>query len=184
MSRDAMTLIELLAALTLSAMLMAVLLAMLGQHSRINKRLIEGQPFEPWKTRLREQVESDYLGCRHVQIHSDRLVFQGYSDSGLGRSSGPSTITWSITPSEHGNLLFRERTDLLSAQTNRTHREFVCRGVNEFQSQTRLTTDVAPGILRISIRIDAGIGMTQDSSGKVPDDEAIELVLVRHGGMQ
>ena len=184
MNRTAMTLVELLVALALSAMLMAVLLAMLGQHSRTNKRLMQQRPFEPWKTILKRQMESDYSGCRHVQIQPQRITIDGYSSSDSGLSnSGPSRITWYVVAADQGNWLFRERVDLLSSQPDRVRREFVCKGVNRFTLQTQLSTDVAPGILRVSVDVDSSVEAMSDSDGKDGANQKLDLVLVRHGGV-
>jgi hypothetical protein len=160
--REAMTLIELLTSLTLSAMLMAVLLSTLAQHTRTNRRLREKKPFAPWKTLLQQQLQQDYAGCRHVLIQSNRIVMEGYSDQ------GPVRIEYGIVANQKENWLVREEFDLLQRGGATAQRELVCRGVNQFQALTQLSTDVAPGVLRFRIATDEAEGMT--------------VAVVRHGG--
>lgn len=174
MNRQGMTLIELLAALTLSAMLMAVLLGMVSQQTRVNRQLQTEKPFLPWISQLKTQIQSDYAGCRHILFESDRIVINGYSrlDSDrTGLISGPSEIHYYIVSTEDENLLYRQRVNLLSNQTDRTTRELVCRQVNRFRLPSRLSTDVAPGVLRLELELS-------------DRDTPVKLALVRHGVAQ
>lgn len=172
MSRLGMTLVELLAALTLSAMLMAVLLGMISQQSQLNKQLQAKRPFMPWQSHLRKQLQSDYAGCRHFLLKPDRIVFEGYSrfdDDKTGLATGPSSIQYYIVSSNGESLLFRERTDLMSIQPDRVTRELVCSSASQFRLESELSMDVAPGVLRMKLDL---------AKGK----NSIQLVLVRHGG--
>ena len=157
-----MTLIELLTSLTLSAMLMAVLLSTLAQHSRMGKRLQEKKPFVPWKMILKQQLQSDYSACRHLLIQSKLIVIEGYS------ANGPTRIEYEIVTGQKGNWLFRSEFDLLAPRTDQKTKELVCRSVNRFTAMSQMSTDVAPGILRLHIETD--------------DDDDMQLVLIRHGG--
>ena len=171
MNRQGMTLIELLAALTLSAMLMAVLLGMVSQQVRVNKRLQSEKPFLPWISQLKTQLQSDYSGCRHLLFEPNRIVISGYSrlDSDrTGLISGPSDIRYYIVSTEGENLLYRERVNLLSNQTDRISRELVCRSVDRFSLASQLSTDVAPGVLRLQLSLS-------------DRDAPVEFALVRHG---
>ena len=87
------------------------------------------------------------------------------------RISGPSEIHYYIVSTEDENLLYRQRVNLLSNQTDRTTRELVCRQVNRFRLPSRLSTDVAPGVLRLELELS-------------DRDNPVKLALVRHGVAQ
>lgn len=160
--RTGLTLVELLVALTLSAMLMAVLLGMVSRHSRMNKRLIEKTPSHPWRSLLRTQLQEDYSGCRHVIVGRDSLLIDGYS------RSGPTRVRYSIVSDQETNWLYREQTSLLGVRTNEVNRELVCRSVSGFLAKTELSTDIAPGTLRLQLDVN--------------EQEPLKVALVRHGG--
>lgn len=173
MNRHGMTLIELISALALSALLMAVLMGTISQQVKATATIREKRPFEPWKTLLVQQLEKDFSGCRHVVVRPNRLVFDGYAafEQDVTVSSGPSRIEYFLSADHDGNRMMRKQEDLLSVQSDRTRMELVCHNVSRIETSTRLSTDVAPAVLDITISF-------TDSSGVDP----VHAVLVRHGG--
>lgn len=171
MKRKGMTLIELLAALSLSAMLMAVLLSIVTQQVKTSKLLRESRPLESWKRVLQRQLEEDYVGCRQVLLTPNRLTFEGYTAvQGInGSGTAPTRIDYLITATSDGNMLVRGETNMLSVQTDRTRHEFVCRDAVGFSTSTELGTDVAPGVLNVQLTF-------SDESKTRP----MNLSLVRH----
>ena len=143
---------ELLTALTLSAMLMAILFTLVCKLSLARVIVKKEKPFEPWKSMLKQQLQEDYVGCRSVLIDSGQIQMQGYAamsdQEGIVRSV-PCSIRYFIVSDESENLLFREQRNLLRA--NDSSRELVCRSVSGFRPITQLSTDVAPGILMFEV---------------------------------
>jgi len=148
-----MTLIELLAALALSTMLMAVLLGLISQQKRTGQRMVSEYPFETAQEILIDRLEQDYLGCHHILIYPNRLVMQGFSKRAAAGSiagSVPSRVEYLINI-DSGNL-FRRQTNLDSSVQEVSER-FVLAGVSRFVPRTLLATDVAPGIFMADIEL-------------------------------
>ena len=148
-----MTLIELLAALTLSAMLMAVLLGLVSQQNRTGQEMVSKFPFETAKEILINRMEQDYLGCHHILVYPNRLVMHGFSrraEAGSIAGSIPSRVEYLIN-SDSGNLS-RKQTNL-DTSARETSQRFALSGVSRFVARTALDTDVAPRIFMADIEL-------------------------------
>lgn len=151
-SSSGMTLVELLAALTLSAMLMAVLLGLVSHQLRTNNRLVETHPFEPSLEIFVRQFEDDYRACHHVDMSPTRFVMRGFSDSfsraEFSATALPTLVRYTID-SDSGNL-FRSQKNFGST-SEETSSRLSLTGVSRFVPQTELETDAAPGVFLIDV---------------------------------
>lgn len=189
-TRQGLTLVELLTALVLSAMIMAILLVLVGKLSLARDLVKKEKPFEPWKTILKQQLQRDYVGCRSVLVNSREIKMDGYAElvdrEGV-RRDGPCSIRYYIVTKGDSDLMFREQRDLLVRDN--TSKELVCRTVSGFKSSDELSTDVAPGILHLEMRVVPNSTANQpagdsgnDPAGKpAGGDDSISVVLLRHG---
>lgn len=183
-NRSAFSLVELLAALTLSAMIIAVISGLVVKMSLTRDTVIRERPFEPWKSLLLGQLQSDYSGCRSVKIDSRNLTIEGYATfAGLDGVSSvvPSTIQYKCISNDRGNWMYREQTNHLATPPDNKHKELVCRSLMGFQDLSGLTTDVAPGTIELGL-ISASTDNERSLSDRSPG--VLRTVLVRHGMSQ
>ncbi|MEL7499543.1 MAG: prepilin-type N-terminal cleavage/methylation domain-containing protein [Planctomycetota bacterium] len=175
LNRDAMTLIELLVALSLSSMLIAVLFTLVAQLSNSQERLRDEHDLALWRQILKQQLVDDYRNCRSVLVRSRELILLGnYSKAGPNGQelSSEQRIRYFILSDTEGNWLYREQAGQ-SGTSGDT--ELVCSGVIGFRSTSDLSTDVAPGVLQLQV-ISEGTRSKQDLL-------VMEASLVRHGGV-
>ncbi len=195
LTRNALTLVELLAALTLSAMIMAVLFGLVAKLSLARDVLKEQKPFEPWKSILKDQLRRDYVGCRSVLVSAKRIRMDGYAefiDYDGQRRTGPCTTEYYIVAGENENWVFREQRNILLTPPDSVRKELVCRSISNFRSLDELSTDVAPGVLRIklsessttSIQTGDSANPRSGNSQATGSERAFTVVLLRHGVAQ
>ena len=192
--RAGLTLIELVAALGLSAMLMAICLTVVGRMSVSGKALFQKKRIQPWQTLLKQQLQRDYVGCRSVSFSANSIRMSGYSRSDGARFT-PSEIEYRIVTNNNSNNLYRSVSRLLGTGGNASTKELVCNNVTRFRTVTDLDTDVAPGVMIIEMEL-----IEQDTPKVKPEDsgrrrdqsrlfnplpgeaDTLKTVLVRHGG--
>lgn len=186
--RLGMTLVELMAALTLSSLLLAVVLGLVLRLSTTSTMLKQEMPYAPWKTALRRQLHEDYYGCRSILISPTKILIDGYApiwntDSETGVA--PSRIEYFIVSDEQSSSLFRRQVNLLGSPSDNTRVELVCNSVVRFRSNTELRTDVAPGVLALEIFI-APENISDPTTGSTIERRYSSLLvsLVRHGGTE
>lgn len=104
-----LTLIELLASLALTAMLLAVLLGVVGQMERRRVVLTDRYQAEAWAERFFDLVQADAAGAESIYCRRDEIVFRGvFSASGRSGQVLPGTILYSRRESPASRVLLRE----------------------------------------------------------------------------
>ena len=184
-NRLGLTLIELLVALTLSSILLVAMFSLMVQLSKTRKAVETNHPFVPWRSNFAAQLQQDYRSCRSVLIREKELRLAGYGtyfDREGRQRDCPCEVRYFIWTNQEANWLFREYRNLLS---NERRRELVCRHVSGFRSATDLATDVAPGVLTISISFSDGSMQSYSVDSNQVDQNPLPPMtvnLVRHGG--
>ncbi|MEM9942045.1 MAG: prepilin-type N-terminal cleavage/methylation domain-containing protein [Planctomycetota bacterium] len=174
-SRDGLTLIELLVALSLASMILVALFGVTAQIAKSTRYLKKERPLELWKDNLVSQFESDFIGCRTILASPSQILMEGYQAPSSFSYGGPCRIRYFIQITEDETYLVRETTDLLQTAKIQQDRQLVCTGVSRFDIKTRLSTDTAPGLFQFGI-----IFLAQNEA----EPQRLDLSLVRHGLIQ
>jgi len=199
--RPGLTLIELVAALGLSAMFMAVCLTIVGRMSTSGKILLQQKAPHPWTHLLKQQLQRDYMGCRSILVSPNSIRLSGYS-SMSGQGFSPSEIEYRIVTVQNSNRVYRTEKSLLQSAGSRRSKDLVCDSIARFRAETALDTDVAPGVFVLGMDVvpssmpsnapapTSGRPQSADSSNLRDKDNLnaglpsgqLRVVLVRHGG--
>lgn len=183
-SRLGLSLIELTVALVLSSMMMAVLLSIVGQMSRSQARIKSKFELSPWQANLQLQMQADYRRCHSVLVEPKSIRFKGqysYQDAeGMWRE-GPIYIRYVVFTDKEANWLFRIEKNVI---TNESSHELVCVDVVGFRSLDRLSTDIAPGVLRVDIELSGDEDSDASPDLNAAESQQLRLTLVRHGGIE
>ena len=120
--RDGFTMIEVLMATAIAALLMLAVLsvtASLGQ----SRQVVESQTLEPsWRAQLIQTMDHDFALARRVVLHEDGgFVIEGLSYIDGSQSRGrhrPTVVRYVLIETDPGSrLLIREQTDLRDAES-------------------------------------------------------------------
>ncbi len=166
-SRQGFTLVEVLAALTLTSLMMAVVLGLILQVKTTNDFLQSEKPFVQWHSVLQQQLQEDYSGCRLVDQGRGRLLFTGYSKTANGMYA-PSQVSYEVRSEGEEAVLVRIVKFLDAPLGTMPESELVCQGVTAIQRVDQWSKTVAPGTLRLRF-----VG--------VDNSIVFETTLVRHG---
>ena len=127
-----MTLIELLAAMALAAVLMTAVAGVLRLLAA-ERRAVEDNRVPPiWKERLVEQLRWDLINSRSMSVAPTRLLLSGYA--GCDFASGavtqcPAEVTYQLYRRNERNWLVRREFHQDSADRDRRRTELVCDSV-------------------------------------------------------
>ena len=140
--RRAFTLIELLAASALAAVLMLVMFQVIGSLGRARTALARSEAGgaaaqSPWKSDLLDAVRWDLANADTAKFEADRIVLTGHGSLNrrtLARSHEPVTVTYSIERRGRGDggCLVRRQMPRGGATNDRGWSEVVCVGVSRF----------------------------------------------------
>jgi len=172
--RNAFTLVELMASLAISALLLVSVMGLTARLSLAARQIRENYPIHHWKEVLRNRLESDFQNARSIVVRDQEIVIEGMSTrSAIGTDDGfalhvPARITYTIQSNDDSYLLTRGEQRLGVAPPDARSLEFLCSGIVRFRTDQPLATDVAPGIL--------GLEMYE-----LNIEQPIKLTLVRHG---
>lgn len=129
------TIIELLVALTLAAMLVLTVVGVVGRLAA-SQRIVTDADDEPtWLTALQDQLRTDFANARRFDLKPDELTIWGhggrrYPDARI--TLRPAVIRYAIvTEQERGWMMREER--LLDEPSARKYRNIVCRGIIGFR---------------------------------------------------
>lgn len=170
--RPGFTLVELLAALVLSSLLIVCLLAITARVSSVRKRLVAESDSSNDYSQLIHLLQDDFENCRSVSVKDSRVVFEGFHcidpfDGTIKHE--PTTTIYKIVFSENAPLLIREQVNHLAHSDDRIQRSAVFVGVRYFELDTKIDEEIAPGLLHMVLHF--------------VDDSQADVWLTRYGGM-
>lgn len=159
--RDGMTTIELLAATTLSALILSASMGVVSAMLRDSSRLLTiRSPF--WHAEFLDQFRQDLLNARSIETSAGSIILRGYSSE---RETGrialhPSEVRYYIASTKNVTWLLRKQSKTENL-TNRNYR----------------TEVVAAGITSLSVRKIIR-GQEQVISGAVPMPDGVRITLM------
>ncbi len=171
--RQGLTLVELLAALTLSVILLSVTMGLSSRLSR-NQELLKNEfPFDSLRWRLEAQINDDYQNSRSIIVDMERsevsmLTCRSFNPDGVTMNQLPSAVVYRLVRTDKESYLVRTERCLISNSQRWVDRSIVCRGVRRFGTASRLETDYPPPSLILRVELD--------------DGTVFPVCLVRHGG--
>ena len=175
--RSGFTLVELVAAMAISVLLMVTVMGLAARLSIASKKVRESHPVNSWKTILQSRIESDYRGARAIVVRPTEILIDvvgspikdELDDSFL--LPMPKRIRYSIRSNDQESWLIRSEQLLVGNAYRGQTNEWMANDVVGFRSDQVLATDVAPGVFGLEIEL-----MNQA--------ERLELTLVRHGAFE
>ncbi|MEM7456248.1 MAG: prepilin-type N-terminal cleavage/methylation domain-containing protein [Planctomycetota bacterium] len=154
-NRTGLTLIELMAALLLSAMLLAAITGLCGRLAEVNRQMLNAPASPPWHYQLENHLQKDFQNCRSVQLTPNRLLLAGYFTPDVSRGGltpvahAPMQIAYEVTSSDGRAMLLRRETRLDRTTGDGINASLVALDVASIRSPQRLDSDVAPGQLTV-----------------------------------
>lgn len=145
------TLIELVCALALGALVVSLLFGLVANLSRRERLWREKYPDDAWIYRVREQLERDFALAREVRWSRDRIELQGYGPVDPGSNlARPSEIVYLLRKHTDRTLLLRAANDLLepAVEPNRT---VMAEGIRGFSFKTGNRQGVYPGVVVLTV---------------------------------
>jgi prepilin-type N-terminal cleavage/methylation domain-containing protein len=178
-SRAGLTLIELLAASALAALLLAAVSGILGLLSRQHHELISQQPGEPWQRRLVEQLQWDFANARHYEAAPKQLTLVGYGGRNFDTHAPVfcrAEIRYEVLDIGGRSCLVRREIHPDDRALDNFRAELVCADVAAIDVRTLDTAaggnrPPAPGSIPRKLRV------TLRRTGTDAGDKAIELML-------
>lgn len=154
MKRDGLTLIELMCALLLGAMVVSLLCGVVATMSRRERELRESWPDEGWLRRVRRQMEYDFANSRSVRLDSGRLLLDGYAAVDVGESRlGPSVVWYEVVMPEAGEPRLLRQARAVGGLNAPASTTVMCFGVEQFSWQLGSAHDVDPGLLVVTMKV-------------------------------
>ncbi len=130
--RTGMTLVELVLATVLAAMLMATVLGVLNSLTRQRDLLIGRRPPRAWQSALADQLTRDMWNSRRIAVGPQTLRLAGYAgrdfDSGQA-THRPTEITYYVVNDGTQTWLLRREVHLDELSNDNWQTELVCQGV-------------------------------------------------------
>ena len=179
--RRGFTVIELLAVLTLSSLLVAVLLSVTVNVSNVTRSYQSSMPFDNAAFALKRQLQAEFAASRDISVSSSHIQLDGYyrsTENGIGHS--PTTIRYEVHRTERERWLVRREIDLLGNFSDRESVQFVSRDFSHFEFLSEISDSVARPQLKLVLhKID------RESSSEKPTSRIwFTTVLIRHGATQ
>lgn len=160
MKRKGLTLIELICALLLGAMVVSLLCGIVATMSRREREMRESWPDEGWLRRVRRQMERDFANSRAIRLDPGRLILDGYAAIDVGaRRLEPSVVWYEVSVAEDGEPSLLRRARAVGGANPHESTTVMCVGVEQFLWQLGSTHDVDPGVLLVTMKVqgdDAG----------------------------
>lgn len=137
--RRAFTLLELLLATTLAAMLMALILTFSSSIRRAQATLVTDSPARPEIGQFERLLQRDLALADDIQPGKSTLTIDGYSR--LDRTSqecrqGPTRVFYRLMPVGTHRYLVRQQSELDSRTNRESQMEMVLAGVKDFSLKT------------------------------------------------
>jgi prepilin-type N-terminal cleavage/methylation domain-containing protein len=152
--RHGLTLIELMCALLLGAMVVSLLCGVVATMSRREREMRESWPDEGWLRRVRRQMEHDFANSRSVRLDSGRLLLDGYAAVEVGESRlGPSVVWYEVVVPEEGEPRLLRRARAVGGVDPQESTTVMCFGVEQFSWQLGSAHDVDPGLLMVTMKV-------------------------------
>lgn len=174
--KSGFTLVELLAALMLAALLMAGMTGIAGHLAKQKRQLEATHNPLAWLVQLEERLSRDYRNCSRILVRPRSIELRGFSYThfGSGRAEHlPVEVRYELVRQQTGDLLVRTERHLDEVAGKNQRRELLCIGVERFELVSDLELDVPPGVLELNLK-----GIAEERSFLIP------IVLVRHGGLK
>jgi len=130
--RRGFTLIELMVATVLAALLMAAVLGVLKGVTRSQKTLMRGDTAPPWQARLISQLEWDLTNSRSVVPTVDGFQLKGFAGRDFASGAalhGPTTVQYAVRNVAGQLWLVRGEAHLDSLSLDNDSLELVCNRV-------------------------------------------------------
>ena len=130
--RLGLTLLELVAATLLAAMLCVAVMGITADSARRHQAVVSQIPTKPWLAQLSEQIRWDILQARSFRVQSDGLELHGFGSRDFGTSvayHGPAIITYQIIKVGDVRWLLRRETHTDDLTSNYVRTDFVCTNV-------------------------------------------------------
>lgn len=173
--RTGFTLVELLAALAISSLLLVCVMGLSVRLAQGAKAVREQHSKSPWLDVLQHRLQTDYQNARSVVIRPSEITIEGKGTLADAKSNDgflmqlPMRISYTISNFEDDiYVLVRTERSLVNVGQGGVQSELLATGLTGFQSDQILATDVAPGVLGLQIF-------------KLNEAEPIQLNLIRHG---
>jgi hypothetical protein len=133
-----MTVIELLAAATLAALLLMTVSATIGSLSTQRRALLRDGVPQPWRQQLLGQLYWDLANARWMESRPDQLVLVGYG--GRDVASGfptqrPCRVVYRVQQVGSRTQLVRDETNLESQSRSDARTELACVGVTRLDAR-------------------------------------------------
>lgn len=172
-TRTGFTLLELMASLVLTSMLLVTLMGLTARLTSSSQQLKEKYPDIGWLAPVRGQMEIDFQNSRAVVLESNRFSLEGYGIPTivLDEPSGcvghvPVAIEYRVEDINGEVWLTRTEVRLDVSPPGNRSKTLVCNGVVGFEAVKPLETDVAPPVFGVRLLFADGYEVLQ---------------LVRHG---
>jgi hypothetical protein len=170
-----MSLVELLAALTLSVILLGAILGVSSRLSRSQELLRQKYPLVILKSRLELQLNNDFQNCRTIMVDADKseiamLTCRSTNPDGVTRNQLPSAVLYQIVSSNQKSYLLRIERPLIENVEGRVLKSVICQDVARLVVAQNLETDYPPPSLSLNL--------------VRSDGEVFTLCLTRHGGRE
>lgn len=160
--RLGMTVIELLVATTLAAMLMVVLLAVLGTIDIQRRELLENAPQPLWHNRLADQLTWDMTHASRLNWREGRLDLHGLGSRDFDTGTAthrPAHVVYFIRQIGETSWLLRRETHLSDLTLAKPRVELLCAGVSSITLQSLSETQISlrqsapvPSSMRLELR--------------------------------
>jgi hypothetical protein len=127
-----MTLIELMAASALAALLMTAMFGLLRAMSVQRNTLFKNRVIEPWRDQLVEQLRWDFSNARQMSVTPEELHLVGYGGCDFATKAAtlrPTEIIYSIKVDGRHHWLLRKESHLDSNSLNNSHTEIAAPGI-------------------------------------------------------
>ena len=167
-SKFGFTIVELLAALLLSSMLLVALMGVTARMSQSVQKLQQKYERDSWLAPVVAQVEHDFMNSRAVIVEPTRVLFSGYcfsiTDGSQPEFAGrhlPLAIEYRVAEIKSESWLVRTEIHIGVAPPNNEFSELVCQGVVGFHAFQKLETDVTPAVLAIGLETANAVGDTK-----------------------
>jgi len=170
------SLVELLAALTLSVLLIAAMAGIAGRLAKQRRQLEAAHDPMAWLVQLEERLSRDYRNCSRILVRPRSIELRGFSYThfGSGRAEHlPVEVRYDLIRQQAGDLLVRTERHLDEPAGENQRRELLCRGIERFDLVSELELDVPPGVLELNLK-----GIAEKRLFSIP------IFLVRHGGLR
>ncbi len=174
--RAGFSLIELVAALVISVLLLGAIFGLSQRMAKHRNELQKLHPYEPWKSRLSEQMNTDYENCFSFLVRPSEvaLLTCRSSDDITGRSSQmPTLVVYRITEVGKRPVLVRIEKKLVENSEQATNQTLMAAEILRFDLVKQLETDIPPPVVVLKVKT---ISPKQEIQ--------FPITLVRHGAIQ